>query len=180
MSFGDPERLEDISPISVIPRDRFKLDCQVLSPSCSLSFALSLCCSPSRSLALCLSHYLSLSRSRSFSFSLAHACSLAFSLSLGRAFSLCLSLVCGARFHTADCDAPDDPGILGSRDQVCIEITPKNGIAPGVVREHFAHRRGQTVVYDLFMQSQLAFTQLTVGPCVVQIWSCHIPALRGR
>ncbi|KAJ1490048.1 hypothetical protein T484DRAFT_1778439 [Baffinella frigidus] len=29
MSFGDPERLEGISPISVVPRERFKLNCQM-------------------------------------------------------------------------------------------------------------------------------------------------------
>ena len=34
--------------------------------------------------------------------------------------------------------------------------------------------------YDPFIKSQLAFTQLTFGRYVVQIWSCYTLELRGN
>ena len=34
--------------------------------------------------------------------------------------------------------------------------------------------------YDPFIKSQLASTQLTVGPCVVQIWSRNTPKTEGH
>ena len=44
-------------------------------------------------------------------------------------------------------------------------------------------RRCHTVDYDLFLKSQLAFTQLTLGPYVVLVWSRYplksVHALRG-